>query len=140
MPQFTSGESRLKQGRARMREIAIENAVEIEKQVAHLVRGLGREPTAGELIESELIAVAIVRSRRLREQCKDDSKERRMLRELMRSTAFGSTPEMSPAERQHGKAVSDAIDRHNEQHGIAALHGYVDPDDLAADEATENVG
>jgi hypothetical protein len=129
-------------GRLRMLAIASENKAEIEKLVAHMIGGLKRPATAGEIIEAELVAVSVVKSRRLRENGRDDSKERDLLQRLMKETVFGSVPAPSPAEIQHGKAVADAIDQHNRQAGIAALHGYVDPapDEAIATDEVSNAG
>jgi hypothetical protein len=93
--------------------LASENKAEIEKIVADLIRGLKREATPGEIIEAELVAVACVRARRLRSNGKSDSHERQLLAALMQTTVFGSQPEPSPAERQHGAEVAEAYDRHN---------------------------
>jgi hypothetical protein len=91
---FTTSKSG-KAGSARMKEIAVENAIEIEKITAHLIAGLKRDPTPGEQIEAELVSVAVVKSRRLRASGKDDSRERRLLKQLMKETVFGSVPERS---------------------------------------------
>ena len=107
-------------GSARMKQIAAENKLEIEKQTAHLIHGLKRPPTPGELIEAELVAVAFVKSRRLRLNGKDDSRERRLLKQLMKETVFGSVPEPSPAEKQHGRAVAEAYERHDAERARAA--------------------
>jgi hypothetical protein len=109
-----------KAGSARMREIAVENQVEIEKITAHLIRGLKRPATPGEEIEAELVAAAVVKSRRLRASGKNDASERRLLKQLMKETVFGSVPEPSPAERQHGAAVGAAYARHDAAHGLKA--------------------
>jgi hypothetical protein len=79
-------------GSRRMKEIAIENEADIKKVAADLIGDLKRPATAGEVVEAELIAVTLVKSRRLRLQSRDDSKERRILRDLMKSTVFGSVP------------------------------------------------
>ena len=83
-------------GSRRMKEIAIENEADIKKVagdlIADLIADLKRPATTGEVVEAELIAVTLVKSRRLRLQSRDDSKERRILRDLMKTTAFGSVP------------------------------------------------
>ena len=123
---FTSESNPSARGRQRMAQLAAEDKLEIEKLTAHLVQGLKRPATAGEEIEAELIGTTFVRARRLRGRGRDDSKERRLLKELMKTTIYGSVPEPSPAERQHGKAVADAVDEHNRQHRINALRGWRD--------------
>jgi hypothetical protein len=102
-----------KAGSARMREIAVENKVEIDKITANLIRGLKRPATPGEEIEAELVAAAVVKSRRLRASGKNDASQRRLLKQLMKETVFGSVPEPSPAERQHGPEVAKAYERHD---------------------------
>ena len=119
MAKFSTGN--LATGRARQLEIAAENQIEIETQTAHLIHALMREPTPGELIEAELVAVAFVKSRRLRANGRDDSNERRLLRDLMASSIFGSVPEPSPAERQHGPAVAAAYEKHDRDRAVAAM-------------------
>jgi hypothetical protein len=110
MTHFTDGnDPRVMAGRARMRAIAVENAAEIEKVIAHLIQGLKRPPTPGEELEAELVAVAFVKARRLRERCRDDSKERRLLGQMMKQSIFGSAPAPSPREIQQGSAVTDVV-------------------------------
>lgn len=102
MAHFSSADPRVKSERARMKVIASENRIEVERLTAHLIRGLKRPATPGEEIEAELVAVAFVKARRLREMCRDDRRERRLLNQLMRQTVFGSVPAPSPAEIQDG--------------------------------------
>jgi hypothetical protein len=133
---FTTSRSG-KAGSARMREIAVENKAEIEKITAHLIRGLKRPATPGEEIEAELVAAAVVKSRRLRDSGKNDASERRLLKQLMKETVFGSVPEQSPAERQHGPAVAEAYARHDDAaRARSAREPWVaEESDPAADEA-----
>jgi hypothetical protein len=129
-----------KAGSARMIAIARENKLEIERLKAHMVAGLKRPATAGELIDAELIASTFVKAQRLRACGRDDYRERTLLRDLMRSSAFASVPEPSPAERQHGAAVAEAYAQHDRQAGLAALRGHADAGDAAPDGATATDG
>jgi hypothetical protein len=100
-------------GYARMRELALEDKAEIDKAVAHLIAGLKRPPTPIEECEAELIASTMIKARRQRERCRDDSSERRMLKSLLRDSSFGQVPAPSPAEIQCGPEVAAAYERHN---------------------------
>jgi hypothetical protein len=104
-------------GHARMREITAAKEVAITSLIDELISALRRTPTPGERIEAELIATSLVRIRYLRLYYKDDTKERELLANLMKTTIWGSVPEMSPAERQHGRAVAEAIERHDAERG-----------------------
>jgi hypothetical protein len=82
-----------------MRQIIKENADEVDKIVAHLLAGLKREATGAEVVQAEVIAATVVRSRRLRAKGQDDTSQRRLLVRLM-DGCFGLVPEPTPAERQ----------------------------------------
>jgi hypothetical protein len=69
------------QGRARMKQIAAENEIEIARIRSELIAGLVRAVPADQLL-AEQIAVSLVRSRRLRSNGKDDSAERQLLLKL----------------------------------------------------------
>lgn len=79
-------------GAARMREIAVQNRLEIEHLTDVLVRGLEREVTAIEKIMAEQIASLVIRSRRLRDQGRDDSPQRRELSRLIKTTPWYAAP------------------------------------------------
>ncbi len=83
-------------GVERRRELREQNATEVEHITAELLAGLGRPPVGGETIAAEVIAATTVKSRRLREQGRDDGEERRLLRELLAFSPFGMTTPMPP--------------------------------------------
>jgi hypothetical protein len=99
MSRIVSGDPRGVRGRARAREIVAENQVEIDKIVAHLVAGLGRQPTGAEQVQAEVIAATVIKSRRLRAKGQDDTGQRRILLKLM-TGPFGLAPAPSPGEVQ----------------------------------------
>ena len=82
---------------ARRRELRVQNATEVEQLTAELLGGLGRPPVGGERTAAEVIAVTLVKSRRIREQGRDDSGERNLLRQLLAFTPFGMVPAPPPA-------------------------------------------
>jgi hypothetical protein len=99
MSRITSGDPRGAQGSARMRKIIAENQADIAQIVAHLLAGLKREATGAEVVQAEVIAATVVRSRRLRAKGQDDTSQRRLLVRLM-DGCFGLVPEPPPAELQ----------------------------------------
>ena len=89
---FVAGDARPAAGRARMRQIRDEMAAEITSVATALIEGLGRPASAGEVIEAELIASVLVRSRRQRALARCDAPERRELGRLLRASVFRSVP------------------------------------------------
>jgi len=83
-------------GRASQIEQRDRNIREVEQLTAELLGGLGRPPVGGERTAAEVIAVTLVKSRRLREMGRDDGEERRLLRSLLAFTPFGVTPPTPP--------------------------------------------
>jgi hypothetical protein len=81
---------RAKAGRARMAEIAAQNQVEIDALAVDLLQSLCRPPLPAERLLAEAIGAATVRCRRLREQGKCDTADRRDLSRLLRS--FNALP------------------------------------------------
>jgi hypothetical protein len=79
-----------------MAAIAQENEQQVREIVAGLLQGLGREPNMSDLVAAETIAATHVRSRRLRERGRDDTRERRQIARLMVTTPFGMVPAPPP--------------------------------------------
>ena len=86
---------RAKQGRARMAEIAAENRIEIDKLMADLLAQLQRPPLPAERLLAETIGAATIRCRRLRQNGRCDTAERRELARLLR--AFSALPTAAQA-------------------------------------------
>lgn len=124
-----------KAGRARMKILASAMRTAIEINSKSFLAVLGREPTAQETAQAEMLASLLYRAAKLRDAGRSDVDILRQAAELMRDVPFLSSrprpvaterPAPSPAEIQHGKAVADAVDEHNRQHRVAALHGRSD--------------
>src|SRR4051812_7516313 len=82
--------ARAKSGRARQMEIAAENKTAIDELAAELLASLRRPSLPAERILAEAIGAATVRCRRLREQGKCDTADRRALSQLLRT--FNALP------------------------------------------------
>jgi hypothetical protein len=80
-------------GRARQKQLAAEAEAERRGIEAGLLRDLGREPATLDLIVAETLASAIVRSRRLRAQGKNDHEERKQIAQLMRASGGAFKPD-----------------------------------------------
>src|ERR1700722_13232109 len=90
-------------GRARMKQIAGENKIEIDRIVAGLLspENLGRVATVVDQVAAEALATAFIKSRRLRSAGKDDSAERHQIALLIKHfTHLGADPRPSPATEQ----------------------------------------
>jgi hypothetical protein len=81
-----------KGGRARMRQLAAEAALERAPLEAELRAGLGREATPIDKLAIETIAATAVRARRLRADGRNDADERRLLTQLLRATGLRPAP------------------------------------------------
>jgi hypothetical protein len=84
-------------GRQRQREQRGRNILECEQIVAQLLSGLGRPAVGAETVAAEVIAATTVKARRIREQGRDDSGERNLLRQLLQFSPFGMAPPTPPA-------------------------------------------
>jgi predicted kinase len=62
----TDDDGRLARGRARIRELAVENETERQAEQAALLADLGREPSRTELLLIETTAAQVVEARKLR--------------------------------------------------------------------------
>jgi hypothetical protein len=89
-----------KGGRARMRELAAEAAAERAPLEAALIAGLGREPTALDLVAIETLAATVIRARRLRATGRNDADERKTLVQIIRATGLRPSPPAAPTEQQ----------------------------------------
>jgi hypothetical protein len=74
-------------GRRRMLKPAALNAGEIKDLRAGLLRSPGRPLTVADEISAEMLASTLVHSRRRRERGLDDSKERRQIALMLRTSA-----------------------------------------------------
>jgi hypothetical protein len=83
-------------GVERRRELRELNASEVEQITSQLLAGLGRPPVGGETVAAEVIAATTVKARRIREQGRDDSEERQLLRQLLAFSPFGMALPMPP--------------------------------------------
>jgi len=92
---------RLLRGKARMREIAAEDAAKRQRLVAEL----GRPAGAVDRVSAETLAATVVRADRLRMNGRDDLEERRLVVQLQR--ALGLKP--APVERQKSNAATAGL-------------------------------
>jgi hypothetical protein len=101
----------LKSGRARMKELAAEAAAERAPLEAALIAGLGREPTALDLVAIETLAVTVVRARRLRAAGRNDAEERKTLVQIIRATGLRPPPPAAPTEQSDpfGLFIDDPV-------------------------------
>jgi hypothetical protein len=85
-----------------MRELAAEADAKRIELTAALLSDLGRTPTALDRIAAEAIAATSVRAEMLRRAGRDDSEERRLLAQQMRTSGFRPSP-AEPAKPDPGK-------------------------------------
>jgi hypothetical protein len=97
MSKVTSGDPRAAQGRKRQHELAEEMKAQIQVNVASLISGLGREATALEAMQAEMIASLYLRARRLRDNGRSDVALLKQAALLMRDSAFRSPHAVAPA-------------------------------------------
>lgn len=75
-------------GRARMKEIAIENKAAIETTAASLISGLGRPATEADKLDAEALSSLLIRARRARASGRSDVTLLREYGILKRNSAF----------------------------------------------------
>jgi hypothetical protein len=103
---FVKGDPKAKAGRARMQEIARENANLIAHTVRELLAPLGGLATQSDLIDAEMIASLWVRARRARAEGKSDVALIRMAASLMRDASFRQQPPL------HERTIEWAASQH----------------------------
>src|SRR5215831_5977678 len=113
-------------GRARMKEIAREDAEKRQRLVADLLAGLGRAPTALDKLTIENLAAAHVRADRLRSVGRSDLEERRLI--IQQQRALGMKP--APAEPVKRPTLAEML----------AARGYTPPVVRSVDGAPEQRG
>jgi hypothetical protein len=75
-------------GRARMKEIALENKAAIETTAASLIAGLSRPATEADKLDAEALASLLIRARRARASGRSDVTLLREYGILKRNSAF----------------------------------------------------
>jgi hypothetical protein len=89
-------------GSKRMKEIAAENQAEVKELIAKLLGGLGRPVTGTDEILAEVLASALVRSRRKRERGQDDRLERQQVASMLHNfPSLRAEPRTEQATEHH---------------------------------------
>lgn len=115
---ITADDGRRARGRARMREIAAEDAAKRQRLVTELLAELGRPAGAVDRVTAETLAATVVRADRLRMAGRCDLEERRLVVQLQRALGLRPAPAGPPKQSTN---IADLL----------AEHGYTPPEPVS---------